>query len=164
MLTPLDRWAARIPLARRHRQRSFGILAPHAPLRAAVTALASSRAETPAAQTPTLAPGAPPTAPTGASTEATQAELVRERLHHPRAAIPVRFSRSVGALSPNHDGCPDRSGLGTLAEVALDLLSVILLREAVDRRGSAMRSGMGGGHQRKRHANIHPSWGKAARV
>ena len=98
MLTPLDRWAARIPLARRHRQRSFGILAPHAPLRAAVTALASSRAETPAAQTPTLAPGAPPTAPIRTSAEAAQAELVTDRLHHGSPRRPRRPPRRPMAI------------------------------------------------------------------
>jgi Putative transposase len=43
MLTPLElieRLAALIPPPRRHRHRYFGVLAPNAPLRSAVTALA----------------------------------------------------------------------------------------------------------------------------
>ena len=48
MLTPLElieRLAARIPPPRRHRHRYVGVLAPNAPLRAAVTALAGVTAE-----------------------------------------------------------------------------------------------------------------------
>lgn len=47
MLTPLElieRLAALIPPPRRHRHRYYGVLAPNAPLRSAVTALASPRA------------------------------------------------------------------------------------------------------------------------
>ena len=43
MLTPLElieRLAALIPSPRRHRHRYYGVLAPNAPLRSAVTALA----------------------------------------------------------------------------------------------------------------------------
>jgi Putative transposase len=43
MLTPLElieRLAALIPPLRRHRHRYYGVLAPNAPLRSAVTALA----------------------------------------------------------------------------------------------------------------------------
>ncbi|KFB70027.1 transposase [Candidatus Accumulibacter vicinus] len=43
---------------------------------------------------------------------------------HPRAAILARFSGSVGTLSPNHDCCQGLSEPGTLAEVALDLISL----------------------------------------
>jgi len=42
---------------------------------------------------------------------------------HPRAAILAKFSGSVGTLSPNHDCCQCLSEPGTLAEVALDLIS-----------------------------------------
>jgi len=45
----LDRLAALIPPPRRHRHRTFGTLAPNAPLRGAVTALAGP-AKTPAAR------------------------------------------------------------------------------------------------------------------
>ncbi len=45
---------------------------------------------------------------------------------HPRAAILARFSGSVGTLSPNHDCCQGLSEPGTLAEVALDLLSLMI--------------------------------------
>jgi len=51
MLTPmqlLDRLAALIPPPRRHRHRCYGALAPHSPLRAAVTALAQPAENTPA--------------------------------------------------------------------------------------------------------------------
>jgi hypothetical protein len=52
LLTPLellDRLAALVPPPRIHRHRYFGVLAPHSPLRAAVTALALAAATTPAA-------------------------------------------------------------------------------------------------------------------
>jgi hypothetical protein len=55
MLTPLeliDRLAALIPPPRRHRHRYYGVLAPNAPLRSAVTALAAPAAETPAVTIP----------------------------------------------------------------------------------------------------------------
>ena len=86
MLTPLeliDRLAALIPPPRRHRHRYFGVLAPNAPLRSAVTALAGPQAETPAAHTPAAAPAAPPPAPAGASAETAQAA---EEPIHRRAA------------------------------------------------------------------------------
>jgi hypothetical protein len=45
--------------------------------------------------------------------------------HSPtRPATLARFSGSVGTRSPNHDGCQGLSEPGTLAEVALDLLSL----------------------------------------
>ena len=43
VLTPLElieRLAALIPPSRQHRHRNYGVLAPNAPLRAAITALA----------------------------------------------------------------------------------------------------------------------------
>ena len=86
MLTPLellDRLAALIPPPRRHRHRYFGVLAPNAPLRSAVTAPAGPRAETPAAQTPAAAAAAPPPAPASASAETAQAA---EEPIHRRAA------------------------------------------------------------------------------
>ena len=52
ILTPLqllDRLAALVPPPRVHRHRYFGVLAPNAPLRAAVTALAPATAPTPPA-------------------------------------------------------------------------------------------------------------------
>jgi hypothetical protein len=57
LLTPLqllDRLAALVPPPRAHRHRTFGVLAPNAPLRTAVTALAPA---------PALAPPAPPAPP-----------------------------------------------------------------------------------------------------
>ena len=51
LLTPLElieRLAALIPPPRRHRHRYYGVLAPNAPLRAAVTALAVAEDEVPA--------------------------------------------------------------------------------------------------------------------
>jgi len=67
MLTPmqlLDGLAALIPPPRRHRHRTYGVLAPIAPLRAAVTALAQP-AKVAAAPAPVEAipPDAAPTAP-----------------------------------------------------------------------------------------------------
>ena len=55
LLTPLellDRLAALVPPPRIHRHRYFGVLAPHSPLRAAVTALALAAATAPPAPTP----------------------------------------------------------------------------------------------------------------
>jgi len=55
MLTPLElieRVAALIPPPRRHRHRFYGVLAPNAPLRAAVTARARAVAPTPNAAIP----------------------------------------------------------------------------------------------------------------
>ena len=52
----IDRIAALVPPPRVHRHRYFGVLAPHSPLRTAVTALA------PAAATPPALPPEPPAA------------------------------------------------------------------------------------------------------
>jgi hypothetical protein len=55
MLTPLEligRLAALIPPPRRHRHRYYGVLAPNAPLRGQVTALAGMPDGTPAADAP----------------------------------------------------------------------------------------------------------------
>jgi len=86
MLTPLellDRLAALIPPLRRHRHRYFGVLAPNAPLRSAVTALAGPQAETPAAQTPAAAAGAAP--PAAASASAETAQAAEEPIHRQAA-------------------------------------------------------------------------------
>ena len=59
MLTPLeliDKIAALVPPPRVHRHRYYGVLAPNAPLRAAVTALAPAPVPAPAAGTPDDAP------------------------------------------------------------------------------------------------------------
>ncbi|MEJ7746081.1 MAG: transposase, partial [Luteimonas sp.] len=63
LLTPLellDRLAALVPPPRIHRHRYFGVLAPHAPLRAAVTALAVPALTTPAPPRNPSAPAAEP--------------------------------------------------------------------------------------------------------
>ena len=59
MLTPLellDKIAALVPPPRVHRHRYYGVLAPNAPLRAAVTALALVPVPAPAVGTPDDAP------------------------------------------------------------------------------------------------------------
>ena len=59
VLTPLeliDKVAALVPPPRVHRHRYYGVLAPNAPLRAAVTALAPTPIAAPAAGTPDDAP------------------------------------------------------------------------------------------------------------
>jgi hypothetical protein len=59
VLTPLeliDKVAALVPPPRVHRHRYYGVLAPNAPLRAAVTALAPLPVPAPAAGTPDEAP------------------------------------------------------------------------------------------------------------
>jgi len=103
MLTPLellDRLAALIPPPRRHRHRYFGVLAPNAPLRAAVTALASPRAETHAARTPAAAPSAPPPAPASASAETPPA--AEQPIHHQAAryAWALLLARIYEVLAP----------------------------------------------------------------
>ena len=83
MLTPLElieRLAALIPPPRRHRYRYYGVLAPNAPLRSAVTALAGAGAETPRAETPAAAAAVPAPTPPSASPE------VAEESIHCRAA------------------------------------------------------------------------------
>ena len=70
MLTPLElseRLAALIPPPRRHRHRYYGVLAPNAPLRSAVTALAGAGAAAPGARTPVVAAAAAAAAPTAPS-------------------------------------------------------------------------------------------------
>jgi hypothetical protein len=67
ILTPLqllDRLAALEPPPRVHRHRYFGVLAPNAPLRAAVTALAPAAAPAPRAPVPHPSPATEP-APRG---------------------------------------------------------------------------------------------------
>ena len=62
LLTPLeliDRLAALIPPPRRHRHRYYGVLAPNAPLRAAVTALAGAKDKAPLPSAMTEAAPAP---------------------------------------------------------------------------------------------------------
>jgi hypothetical protein len=110
MLAPvelLDRLAALIPPPRRHRHRTFGVLAPNAPLRSAVTALAGPRAKTPAARTPAAAAAAAPPAPASASAETAQAA---EEAIHRRAAcyawalLLARIYEVFPLLCPNCGG------------------------------------------------------------
>ncbi len=103
MLTPLellDRLAALIPPPRRHRHRYFGVLAPNARLRAAVTALAGTGPETPAAQTPAAAAAAAPPAPASASAETAQA--AEEPIHRQAAryAWALLLARIYEVLAP----------------------------------------------------------------
>jgi len=102
MLTPLellDRLAGLIPPPRRHRHRTFGVLAPNAPLRSAVIALASPVAETPPAQRPAAVAAAPPPAPASASAETAQ---------EPQEPIRHRAARYAWALllARNYDVFP----------------------------------------------------------
>jgi Putative transposase len=63
LLTPLeliDRLAALVPPPRVHRHRYFGVLAPHSPLRTAVTALAPAAATALPAPAPSPQPAAEP--------------------------------------------------------------------------------------------------------
>ena len=97
MLTPLElleRLAALIPPPRRHRHRYYGVLAPHAPLRKQVTALAGTMpdATTPAAATQSLAPTAAVTATPSRSSEGVD-DAPREE-----EAIPRRAARYAWVL------------------------------------------------------------------
>jgi hypothetical protein len=107
MLTPLDRLAALILPPRRQRHRYFGVLAPHAPLRSAVNALAGPRAETPAAQTPAAAAGAPPPAPASASAETAQAAeepIHRQAARYAWALLLARIYEVFPLLCPKCGG------------------------------------------------------------
>ncbi len=78
LLTPLElieRLAALIPPPRRHRHRYYGVLAPNAPLRAAVTALAAAKVEASA-----MPETVPATAP-GASAPNVPDEVANEPVH-----------------------------------------------------------------------------------
>ena len=90
MLTPLElieRLAARIPPPRRHRHRDYGVLAPNAPLRGQVTALAGVPDGTPAAgATESIAPPAAPSATPSRSSESTEEAPGEEQAIHRRAA------------------------------------------------------------------------------
>jgi hypothetical protein len=90
MLTPLElieRLAALIPPPRRHRHRYYGVLAPNAPLRAQVTALAGvpespTAPLTTATETePIAATAAQITAPGASSDSKEQAEGAEEAIH-----------------------------------------------------------------------------------
>jgi hypothetical protein len=90
MLTPLEliaRLAALIPPPRRHRHRYYGVLAPNAPLRGHVTALAGVPDGTPvAAATESIAPTAAPSATPSRSSEGTEEAPGEEEAIHRRAA------------------------------------------------------------------------------
>ena len=97
MLTPLElieRLAALIPPPRRHRYRTYGVLAPLAPLRGQVTALAGTVPDgTPAAAaTESIAPSAAATARPSRSSEGTEEAPGEEE------AIPRRAARYAWAL------------------------------------------------------------------
>lgn len=80
LLTPLeliDRLAALIPPPRRHRRRYYGVLAPNAPLRAVVTALAANDE----APLPTAITEVPPTSASGTTVPNTTVEVLDEPAH-----------------------------------------------------------------------------------
>jgi len=64
-----------------------------------------------------------PLAPWVAATASSATAATQGHHGHPGAAVLARFSGSVGTLSPNDDCCQGLTKPGTLAEVALDLLS-----------------------------------------
>ena len=85
LLTPLElieRLAALIPPPRRHRHRYYGVLAPNAPLRAAVTALAGAKDEAPR---PTAMTEAIPATAAGSTLPNTPAEMPDEPPHRKAA-------------------------------------------------------------------------------
>lgn len=85
LLTPLElieRLAALIPPPRRHRHRYFGVLAPNAPLRAAVTALAEAKEGAPLPSAMAEVVSAPES---GASVPNTPDELADEPAHRKAA-------------------------------------------------------------------------------
>jgi len=91
ILTPLpllDRLAALVPPPRVHRHRYFGVLAPNAPLRAAVTALAPAAAPTP----PALPPELPATEPAHRRAIRYAWALLLARIYE---VFPLKFSSPV---------------------------------------------------------------------
>jgi len=100
MLTTLElieRLGALIPPPRRHRHRYYGVLAPNAPLRAAVTALASPRAATPGANTAVAAAAAAALPAPSASAKAAEESLYRRAA---RYAWAVLLARIYEVLAP----------------------------------------------------------------
>lgn len=102
-LTPLellDRLAALVPPPRRHRHRYFGVLAPNAPLRAAVTALAVPAAHTPIAAA--CAPAAP--TPPSPSPETADEPIHRRAARYTWALLLARIYEVFPLLCPKCDG------------------------------------------------------------
>jgi hypothetical protein len=94
LMTPLElieRLAALIPPPRRHRHRYYGVLAPNAPLRAAVTALAALAGAQDETPNPAAVTGEVPAAEQGAAVPNTPAEVADEPPHR-------RAARYVWAL------------------------------------------------------------------
>lgn len=103
MLTPmqlLDRLAALTPPPRRHQHRYVGVLAPNAPLRAAVTARARSEGDEtlPVAVVP--APGAKPAQPTEKAEESPH----RKAAHYAWAPLMARIYEVFPLLCPQCSG------------------------------------------------------------
>ena len=94
MLTPLElieRLAALIAPPRRHRHRYYGVLAPNARLRSAVTALAGAGAATPGANTAVAAAAAPALPAPNASAEAAEESLSRRAARYAWAVLLARI-------------------------------------------------------------------------
>ena len=94
MLTPLElieRLVALIPPPRRHRHRCFGVVAANAPLRAAVTALASPRAAAPGANTAVAAAASAALPAPSASAEAAEESLYRRAARYAWAVLLARI-------------------------------------------------------------------------
>ncbi len=105
LLTPLellDRLAALMPLPRRHRHRYYGVLAPNAPLRAAVTALAAPVAAAPEQDTPTAVTPVLPAALAATDSEPIHRKLARYAwallLARSYEAFPLLCSRCGGEM------------------------------------------------------------------
>ncbi|MGB7990389.1 MAG: transposase [Candidatus Methylophosphatis roskildensis] len=98
MLTPLelvDRLAALIRPPRRHRHRYFGVLAPNAPLRSAVTALEGTAVQTPVVP----APARPPNLPS-ASAEVAEEPIHRRAARYAWALLLARIYEVFPGLCP----------------------------------------------------------------
>ena len=107
MLTPLeliDRLAALIPPPRRHRHRYFGVLAPNAPLRSAVTALARVGIGTPVTVVAAPAPTAPSTSPAGAAEQAPEEPIHRRAARYAWALLLARIYEVFPPLCPKCGG------------------------------------------------------------
>ena len=109
LLTPLeliDRLAALIPPPRRHRHRYYGVLAPNAPLRAAVTALAGAKDKAPLPSAMTEAAPAPESSATvpNAPDEEAEEPAHRKAARYVWALLLARIYEVLPLLCPKCGG------------------------------------------------------------
>ncbi len=160
LLTPLElieRLAALIPPPRRHRHRYFGVLAPNAALRAAVTALAAPAGETTNGSPCGTPPGAAPVP--AASPEVAEEPLHRRAAGYAWALLLARIYEAFPLLCPKCGSEMRIIAFITEAVVVRDILAHLgeplspkRWRRPVARRcGRCRLSGRAGTRKPKRH-------------